>query len=76
MFSRPFGFDMEWKVIFRTGGRRSFRTALVQLSDDKIILLAQLSTMKSKLYTKIRISVFTVLIRVSTRTEGMSKSNF
>jgi hypothetical protein len=43
---RPLGFDMEWRVIYRRGvGER--RTALVQLSDERMILLIQISSMTS-----------------------------
>ncbi|KIM92426.1 hypothetical protein PILCRDRAFT_810481 [Piloderma croceum F 1598] len=40
----PLGFDMEWRVIFRRGaGER--KTALIQLSDERTILLMQVSSM-------------------------------
>jgi hypothetical protein len=43
---RPLGFDMEWRVIFRRGaGER--KTALIQLSDERMILLMQVSSMTS-----------------------------
>ncbi|CDO76126.1 hypothetical protein BN946_scf184876.g19 [Trametes cinnabarina] len=41
------GFDLEWVVVFRRGqSRREHRTALVQLSDARMIVLVQLSAMK------------------------------
>jgi hypothetical protein len=47
--SRPLGFDMEWKIFpLEGGGYFSRRTALIQLCDGNIILLVQLSAMKSK----------------------------
>jgi hypothetical protein len=42
---RPIGFDMEWRVTFRGPERR---TALVQLCDERMILLIQVSAMKSE----------------------------
>lgn len=45
---RPIGFDMEWRVMFHrnlpTGARR---TAVVQLCDKLMILIVQVSAMKS-----------------------------
>lgn len=45
---RPIGFDMEWRVVFHrsipTGVRR---TAVVQLCDKLMILIVQVSAMKS-----------------------------
>jgi hypothetical protein len=43
---RPLGFDMEWRVIFRRGAGEC-KTALVQLSDERMILLMQVSSMTS-----------------------------
>lgn len=40
---RPLGFDMEW--IFHKATSVSERTALVQIGDERIILLIQLSAM-------------------------------
>lgn len=40
---------MEWKCIFCHGAYQSRKTGLIQISDDNIILLVQLSAMKSKL---------------------------
>ncbi|KAH9915179.1 ribonuclease H-like domain-containing protein [Epithele typhae] len=43
----PLGFDLEWVVHFRRGkAPRENRTALLQLSSERIILLVQLSAMK------------------------------
>jgi hypothetical protein len=42
---RPLGFDLEWRVIWRPGAGEC-RTALVQLCDERIILLVQVSSMK------------------------------
>ena len=42
---RPLGFDMEWRFYWSNGRTVSRRTALIQIGDDKIILLAQLSAM-------------------------------
>ena len=42
---RPLGFDMEWRFYWSNGTTISRRTALVQIGDDKIILLIQLSAM-------------------------------
>ncbi|EJF59660.1 ribonuclease H-like protein [Dichomitus squalens LYAD-421 SS1] len=43
----PLGFDLEWVVNFRRGKKPSERrTALVQLSDARMILLIQVSSMK------------------------------
>ena len=39
---------MEWRVFFQMGTRTERRTALVQLSDETIILLVQVSAMESK----------------------------
>jgi len=46
-FVRPLGFDMEWRVNFHARAPER-RTALVQLSDERIILLVQISAMRSK----------------------------
>ena len=44
----PLGFDLEWVVIFRRGkSALSHPTALVQLCDSRMILLIQVSAMKS-----------------------------
>ncbi|TCD69748.1 hypothetical protein EIP91_006284 [Steccherinum ochraceum] len=44
----PLGFDLEWKVQFRKGpgGTIERRTAVVQLSDEKMILVIQISGMQ------------------------------
>ena len=43
----PLGFDLEWVVTFRRGKAPvDRRTALVQLSDARMILLVQVSAMK------------------------------
>ncbi|KAK7683603.1 hypothetical protein QCA50_013441 [Cerrena zonata] len=43
----PVGFDMEWRVLLRRGQSPSDRrTALIQLSDSRMILLIQISSMK------------------------------
>ena len=45
----PLGFDLEWVVTFRRGkAPMDRRTALVQLSDARMILLVQVSAMKRK----------------------------
>ena len=46
---RPLGFDMEWRFYWSNGRTISRRTALVQIGDDKIILLVQLSAMTREL---------------------------
>ena len=46
---RPLGFDMEWRFYWSNGRSISRRTALVQIGDDKIILLVQLSAMTREL---------------------------
>ena len=44
----PLGFDLEWVVTFRRGkAPMERRTALVQLCDARMILLVQVSAMKS-----------------------------
>lgn len=45
---RPLGFDMEWRFFWSKGTTVSRRTALIQIGDDKIILLVQLSAMTRK----------------------------
>jgi hypothetical protein len=46
---RPLGFDMEWRF-YRLYGRVVSRpTVLVQIGDDRIILLVQLSAMTCEL---------------------------
>ena len=46
----PLGFDLEWSVNLRRGKRpMERRTALVQLSDARMILLVQVSAMKSNI---------------------------
>ena len=45
-FSRPLGFDLEWRVMWHPGAQER-RTALVQLCDHETILLIQVSSMKS-----------------------------
>lgn len=42
-----YGFDLEWKPTF-VKGQSENRTALVQLANDKDILLIQVSALKSK----------------------------
>ena len=47
----PLGFDLEWSVNLRRGKRpMERRTALVQLSDSRMILLVQVSAMKSTIF--------------------------
>ncbi|KAF9645234.1 ribonuclease H-like protein [Thelephora ganbajun] len=41
----PLGFDMEWRFHWSNGKVISRRTALIQIGDDRIILLIQLSAM-------------------------------
>jgi hypothetical protein len=43
----PLGLDMEWRVIHRKAERK---TALVQLSDENIILMIQVSAMARQYY--------------------------
>ena len=48
MCPSPLGFDLEWRVIFRKGVTPiERRTALVQLSDTRMILLIHISAMRS-----------------------------
>ena len=50
----PLGFDLEWVVTFRQGkAPMERRTALVQLCDARMILLVQVSAMKSTFYPNI-----------------------
>jgi hypothetical protein len=46
---RSLGFDMEWRFYWSNGKTVSRRTALVQIGDDRIILLVQLSAMTREL---------------------------
>ena len=43
------GFDMEWRFYWSGGTTISRRTAVVQIGDDRIILLIQLSAMTREL---------------------------
>jgi len=45
-FTRPLGFDLEWRVMWQAGAPER-RTALVQLCDTRTVLLIQVSSMKS-----------------------------
>ena len=47
--SRPLGFDMEWRFYWSKGRTVSRRTALVQIGDERTIILVQLSAMTRKL---------------------------
>ena len=50
----PLGFDLEWVVTFRRGkAPMERRTALVQLCDARMVLLVQVSAMKSTFYPNI-----------------------
>ena len=45
---RPLGFDTEWRFFWSKGTTVARTTATVQIGDDKIILLVQLSAMTRK----------------------------
>jgi hypothetical protein len=46
---RALGFDMEWRTFFGRGRKRyERRTAVIQLCDERLILLIQISAMNSK----------------------------
>jgi hypothetical protein len=53
----PLGFDMEWCPTFRRGAAER-RTGLVQLSDERTILLIQVSSMTSALASQVFPSPF------------------
>ncbi|KIJ33547.1 hypothetical protein M422DRAFT_35468 [Sphaerobolus stellatus SS14] len=47
----PLGFDMEWKVIY---GARQCKTAVIQVCDEKTILIIQLSAMRPTFPEKLK----------------------
>ena len=68
---RPLGFDMEWRFYWSNGKTISRRTALVQIGDNRIILLIQLSAMTRELdYWGSVISFSYLIHRVSIRTQS------
>lgn len=48
LLTRPIGFDLEWRVIFRRNAPIR-PAATVQLSDEKMILVIQITAMSRKL---------------------------